>query len=69
VPGREGMYPGSALQLLVYDAEGKAEVAASTDYAAVYEWRAGDVGPVLARGWRSGNRDTRVEEAVAVAGR
>jgi hypothetical protein len=71
VMGREGYYPSSTLQLLVYDGEGRVELAAGRSYAAIYEWRAGESGPVLARGWRTGggDPDAQIEEATALAKR
>lgn len=67
--GREGYFPASAVQLLVYDGEGKLQLSASQNYAALYEWRAGESGPLLARGWRmsGGSPDVKIEEAVMVA--
>jgi len=68
--GREGKYPASTEQLLVYDAEGRLEVSATSSYAAVYDWRAGETGPMLAGGWQGGmGQRTRVDEAIAIAKR
>jgi hypothetical protein len=69
VMGREGYYPQSTIQLLVYDGEGHLEVSAGTNYAAIYEWRAGEAGPLVASGWHTsdGSADVKIAEAVTVA--
>jgi hypothetical protein len=70
IEGREGKHPASSQQLLVYDAEGRLEVSATDTNATVYEWRAGEAGPVLAGGWGSGQgARVRIDEAVAIAKR
>ena len=71
VSGREGYYPSTAAQLLVYDGNGKLELSATPGYAALYEWRSGDAGPELARGFRieGGAAGHKIEEGVAIARR
>jgi hypothetical protein len=70
VAGREGYYPASSAQLLVYDPKGRLELSASWSQTVVYDWRDGDAGPVLAGGWRTGLfGEAKIDEAVAVAHR
>jgi hypothetical protein len=70
IEGREGKHPSSLQQLLVYDTQGRLEVSASVSHAAVYDWRAGGAGPVLAGGWQGGDgARIRIDEAVAIAKR
>jgi hypothetical protein len=70
IPGREGYFPYSTAQLLVYDDKGRLELSSASSQAAVYEWREGAAGPVLAGGWQTGVfGEAKIEEAVAVARR
>jgi len=70
VDGREGSYPSSRPQLLVYGADGRLEVIASDRNAATLDWKADEDGPKLAGALVSGTTpadDLTVEAAVAVA--
>ena len=67
VEGREGSFPSSAPQLLVYGDDGRLDVVAGTGYAAALDWQTGSDGPKLAHATVSGfgSSDDRDVEAVA----
>jgi hypothetical protein len=61
---REGSYPETAPQLLVYGDDGRLEVVGDKQRAAVLEWEKAADGPKLARASVSGmsrSEDVRVE--------
>jgi hypothetical protein len=69
VEGREGPYPSSTAQLLVYGADGRLEIVAGSSYAATLDWESGTEGPKLARAAVTGTDgadDLRIEAATAV---
>jgi hypothetical protein len=49
VDGREGSYPSSRTQLLVYGADGRLEVVAQEDATGVLDWERSADGPKLVR--------------------
>ena len=67
--GREGSYPETVPQLLVYGADGRLEVVADMRRAAVLDWEKGSDGPKLTRAAISGTSrsdDRDIEAATAV---
>jgi hypothetical protein len=70
VEGREGPYPSSTSQLLVYGGDGRLEVVNGTSTAAVIDWNQGAGGAKLARASISGayaDNDMQIDAATAVA--
>jgi hypothetical protein len=70
VEGREGSFPSSRSQLLVYGADGRLEVVANMNNAAALDWKTGGDGPKLAGAFVAGlssGDDVLIEAAVAVA--
>jgi hypothetical protein len=67
VEGREGPFPSSSHQLLVYGDDGRLDVVAGSGYAAALDWQTGSDGPKLAHATVSGwdASDDRDVEAVA----
>ncbi|HEY5447863.1 MAG TPA: hypothetical protein VIQ54_03900 [Polyangia bacterium] len=67
VEGREGSFPSSTPQLLVYGADGRLEVTVGVTKAAALEWDRGQDGPKLARAtvWRDNDWVQLDVEAVA----
>jgi hypothetical protein len=55
VQGREGTFPASKFQLLVYVADGRLDVVADFGQAATFEWRSGADGPKIARALVTGS--------------
>ena len=67
--GREGSYPETVPQLLVYGEDGRLEVVGDMQRAAVLEWEKAADGPKLARASVSGPSrpwDVRVEAVTGV---
>jgi hypothetical protein len=67
--GREGSYPETAPQLLVYGDDGRLEVVGDMQRAAVLDWEKAADGPKLARAAVSGVRrsdDVRVQAVTGV---
>ena len=67
VEGREGSFPASRPQLLVYGADGRLELTVGTGSAAALDWNRGQDGPKLARAtvWRDSGWTRLDVEAVA----
>ena len=68
--GREGPYPSSRTQLLVYGAGGRLEVVAEDNHAALIDWDRGAAGPKLASAIVSnsyGNGHLEIKAVTAVA--
>lgn len=68
VQGREGSFPASQPQLLVYGADGRLEIVAQTNVAAVVEWERGASGPKLARATTYDSMQGAPTDIAAVAG-
>jgi hypothetical protein len=72
VEGREGSFPSSWTQLLVYDDAGHLELIADRETAATLDWVGGGDNPKLAGATITGASsygDARVEDLTAVAGK